>query len=216
MRIEGRIVIVGAGGHGKVVADALLKVQADVGLCFADDKATLHGTSLLGKPIVGAPGDAIIASDWFHLAIGHNAYRAAAYAALSLGKARILTIIHPGAHLSAFAELGQGVFLAAACVVAPSAKIGDGVIVNHGAVVDHDCVVDAFAHIAPAASLSGGVHVGAGALIGTGARVLPGLKIGRDAVIAAGAVVTRHVAPGECVLGVPARSKQRDKNAKEA
>ncbi len=207
MLSDSRIVIVGAGGHGKVVADALLLTLAEPILCFADDADSLWGQVLLGCPVLGSVSDVLKETDRFHLAIGSNLARMRLFKAL--GPERIATVVHPRATVSKYSELGCGVFAAAASVVAPSAKIGAAVIINHGAVVDHDCVVGDFCHIAPNASLGGFVWVGNGVLIGAGATILPGVRIGDDAVVAAGAVVTRDVGLGELVCGVPARSRMR-------
>lgn len=215
MRTDARVVIVGAGGHGKVVADALHRERPDAAFCFADDQPRLWGQTILGQEVLGRASDVLSEADWFHIAIGHNAFRAQAFEAMLAKAAAPLSIVHPSAHLSPFASVGRGAFLAAASVVAPSAKIGDAVIVNHGAIIDHDCDVGPYCHIAPGASLSGGVSLGPGVLVGTGARVLPGIRVGINAVIGAGAVVTRNVGEGEQVVGVPARNVVRERDAKK-
>ena len=160
MRTDARVVIVGAGGHGKVVADALHRERPDAAFCFADDQPRLWGQTILGQEVLGRASDVLSEADWFHIAIGHNAFRAQAFEAMLAKAAAPLSIVHPSAHLSPFASVGRGAFLAAASVVAPSAKIGDAVIVNHGAIIDHDCDVGPYCHIAPGASLSGGVSLG--------------------------------------------------------
>lgn len=202
MLFDSRIVIVGAGGQGKVVADALLSTYPAPDICFADDADALWGQVLLGCPVLGAVSDVLKTTDRFHIAIGNNQVRRHFFDAL--GTDRINTVVHPRAIVSKYSELGCGVFVAAASVVAPSAKIGTAVIINHGAVVDHDCVVGDFCHIAPNASLGGFVWVGKGVLIGAGATILPGIRIGDNAVVAAGAVVIKDVGVGELVCGVPA------------
>ncbi|MEY4564102.1 MAG: hypothetical protein RLZZ618_3379 [Pseudomonadota bacterium] len=209
MPIDARVVIVGAGGHAKVVMDALQSGDPSSQRCFADDDLARAGQLLLGCAIEGPIAKAVHAGDHFHVAIGNNPVRQRLHAQLSSAGAQARTVIHPRAVVSSHAVLGHGVFVAAAAVVAPTATVHDGVIVNHGAVVDHDCVVGAFTHIAPNATLGGGVTVGALVLIGAGATVLPGVDIGEGAVIGAGAVVVRSVPAGEIFCGVPARAARR-------
>jgi sugar O-acyltransferase (sialic acid O-acetyltransferase NeuD family) len=201
-----RWLVVGAGGHARVVMDALLLTRQNLGTFgFVDDNTLLHGHLMLGKPVMGSPSTVIFSGDNFHVAVGTNKTREHLYLT-SYGAGGVpFTVIHPLACVSSFAILGQAVFIAARAVVAPQAVVGVGVIVNHGAVLDHDCVVGDFTHIAPGATLAGGVMVGRYVLIGAGANVLPGISIGDGAVIGAGAVVRANVSPGETVIGVPAR-----------
>ncbi|MBX3625481.1 MAG: NeuD/PglB/VioB family sugar acetyltransferase [Rhizobacter sp.] len=201
--------IVGAGGHAKVVMDALAAGPQGAGeCCFADDDERLFGTRLLGCRVEGPVRQVVRASDRFHVAIGSNPVRSTLHAQLVALGALPHTVVHPGASVSVHARLGHGVFVAAGAVVAPLALIKDGVIVNHGAVVDHDCVVGAFSHVAPNAALSGGVKIGSGVLVGAGANVLPGVSVGDRAVVGAGAVVSEDVPVGAVVIGLPARQRK--------
>jgi sugar O-acyltransferase (sialic acid O-acetyltransferase NeuD family) len=192
------VVLLGAGGHAKVVYDAIGAARIDV----RDDNASLEGKAFLDTVIrtpIGTPAGAV------HIAIGDNRARAKLMA--RLGATRLLAVIHPAAAVSPHAAIAAGAFVAAGAVVAASARVGECAIINHRAVVDHDCIVGACAHVAPAATLGGAVEVGEGALIGSGAVVLPGIRIGKWAVVGAGAVVNRPVADGETVYGVPARGR---------
>ncbi len=202
-----RFVVIGAGGHAKVVMDALLRAFGDqVEAVFADDNPALAGSLLLERavqvpiPVRLAPGDRV------HVAIGDNRVRQRLAERLAAGSANLLRIVHPDASVSRFAEIDEGVFIAARAVVGPGSQVAAGTIVNHGAVVDHDCRVGAFSHVAPTATLGGGVRVGCRVLVGSGAVVRPGVVIGDDAVIGAGAVVVADVAAGVQVVGVPARA----------
>lgn len=197
--------LIGAGGHCKVVLDALLESGADLSaIRVRDGRAERAGGDLLGAPIeVPEIVDALAGHD-FHVAIGAIETRARLYAEAGAAGGRALTVRHPSARVSRFARIGDGTFVAALSVVGPSAWIGRAVIVNHGAVVDHDCEVGDFTHLAPNCSLGGGVRVGARCLIGAGAVVLPGLSIGEGVTIGAGAVVTRNVISHQTWTGVPA------------
>lgn len=197
------VLIVGAGGHAKVVLDALLLMGGFTPLVM-DDNPALNGTTLLQAEVY-APLDESKARDrYFHIAIGSNAARAKLFARFIAAGGKPLTITHPAACISAYAQIDAGAFIAAYAVVAPSARIGAGAIINHGAIVDHDCVVGANTHIAPQASLAGGVHIGEQTMIGAGANILPGLRIDARAIVGAGAVLRHDVGADAVWAGVPA------------
>ena len=197
--------VLGAGGHGRVVVDALQMLGYSSALIvIRDDKPDFSPNTLMGctveAPII--PTDGL--DGWVHAAVGSAIDREGLLQRSGISIERWLTIIHPSAAVARSATLCSGSFVAAQAVVAPCARIDVGVIVNHGAIVDHDCHVGAYTHIAPAASLGGGVHVGERVFVGAGARILPGIRIGDDAVIGAGAVVLTEVPAGQTWIGVPA------------
>jgi sugar O-acyltransferase (sialic acid O-acetyltransferase NeuD family) len=206
MLIKSPVLIVGAGGHARVVVDALVAAQPDIAVFVRDDRAALEGVPLLGRPVRTPIAWNDPGADSFHVAIGHNATRRRFFEEGMRQGRRPQTVCHPAATVSRFAEIGAGTFVAAGAVVAPGAVIGAGVILNHGAVVDHDCAVGGFSHVAPGAALGGGVRVGMEVLVGAGAVILPGRSVGDGAVIGAGAVVSRDVPAGATVAGIPARS----------
>jgi sugar O-acyltransferase (sialic acid O-acetyltransferase NeuD family) len=202
-----KILLLGAGGHAKVVLDAILaggRTRADIDV--VDDRPQLQGRDYLGGPILAR---AASTADLFHVGIGVGRVRELPFGELAAALHVPFTVLHPAAVISTFAVVGAGSFVAALAVVGPMARLGESVIVNHGAVVDHDCVVGAFTHIAPHATLGGAVQIGRRVMIGAGANVLPGVRVGDDSTIGAGAVVTRDVPSGATWVGVPAAPLSR-------
>lgn len=199
--------LIGAGGHGRVVLDALLVSGVPRDTVVVRDGRS--GTILHGRAVATPEVVAAMAGASFHVAVGHAAIRARLHqAALSID-AHPLTIRHPAAILSPDAHLGRGVLVAAGAVIAPGATLGDATIVNHGAVVDHDDRIGAFCHIAPHATLGGGVTLGDRVMIGAGAVVLPGVTIADDVTIGAGAVVLQSIGEAGTWVGNPARRLAR-------
>jgi len=199
------IVLIGSGGHGKVVLDALLAGGTSVqDVRMRDGDRERIGRLLLGIEIEGPELDPALAGLPVHVSIGSCTARARLYGLLAEAGAIPQTIVHPAAVIAASATVEPGSFVAAGAIIGPSARLGPGVIVNHNAVVDHDCIVGSWCHLSPGAILGGAVRIGEGTLVGAGATVLPGLEVGANAVIGAGAVVTRNVPPGETWLGIPA------------
>jgi sugar O-acyltransferase (sialic acid O-acetyltransferase NeuD family) len=197
------LLILGAGGHGRVVADTAM-AQGLWSAIGATDRnaARCEGELLPGVPLL-LPEVALRHAEMIHVAIGDAQGRRTE--AQACGVARLATVVHPRAAASPHARLGAGCLLAAQSVVAPGARLGLCVIVNHGAVVDHDCEVGDFGHVAPMAALGGGVHLGECVLIGAGVSVLPGLSICAGTVIGAGSVVRRNIVQAGVYAGVPAR-----------
>lgn len=196
------LLVLGAGGHGRVVADAALAQGLWAQVRATDRDPAKEGTLLLPSLRVEALADALAAGTAVHVAIGSASSRARE--ALSVARP-LATVIHPKASVSPHAVVGAGSFVAAQAVVAPGAVLGTSVIVNHGAIVDHDVHVGAFSHIAPQVALGGGVRVGERVLLGTGACVLPGVRIADDVVVGAGAVVREDIDGPGTWAGVPAR-----------
>lgn len=203
-----RFFVHGAGGHGRVVADAGRSAGHTLA-GFLDDDDARDGGLLAGAPVLSwsrfareraSLGDVAIA-----LGIGDNAARARSFErALALG-VPVLTLVHARAVVAPSARVGEGTVIMAAAVINPDADVGRGVIVNTAAVVEHDVVLGDFVHLSPNAALGGAVEVGALAHVGLGASVIPCVKIGARARVGAGAAVIRDVPPHLTVAGVPAR-----------
>ena len=205
MSIES-LLIVGAGGHAKVVVDAIRSASCGkISLQMCDDNVALENLILMGLPIITPVARAVESMEAFHVAIGHNEFRLRlAEYCLQAGLA-YHTIVHPTSAVASSTELGAGCFIAAHAVVAPMAELNEGCIINHGAVVDHDCVIGRYSHIAPNATLGGEVRLGENVLIGAGTNVLPGVVIGDNCVVGAGAVVLHDLPANATYVGMPAR-----------
>lgn len=197
------LLLLGAGGHGRVVADAALREGRWRGVSATDRDAARCLRELLPGVPAALPEVSLPVATAVHVAIGNSQAREAETQAV--GIQRLATVIHPDASVSAHARIGAGCFIAARSVIAPQATLGIGVIVNHGAVVDHDVEVGDFCHVGPNATLGGNVRLGKRVLIGAGASVLPGVSICDDATIGAGAVVNASIAGKGVYAGVPAR-----------
>jgi sugar O-acyltransferase (sialic acid O-acetyltransferase NeuD family) len=200
------LVVLGAGGHAKVVIDAARSAGVRLQAVLDDDPAKQSG-QFLGVPIKGdcASWASLIGAPCFVVAVGRNGTRARLQQAIEADGREIAVIRHPFTAVASSAFLGGGTVVLAGAVINTDTRLGRGVIVNTGATVDHDCLVDDWVHIAPGVALCGEVRVGEGTLLGVGARVLPGVKIGRRCVVGAGAVVHRDLADNVRVVGVPAR-----------
>jgi len=201
-----RLLIVGAGGHGAVVAEAAAESSHWDKIQFLDDK--LVGSQVLGFSVVATTGDMVDQLDdstELIVALGNNVHRLELLNAASKSGAGLATVIHPAAQISRSALTGGGCAVFAGVVVNARAKIGLGAILNTGATVDHDCVIGDGVHISPGANLAGEVTVGDRSWIGIGASVREGVTIGCDSIVAAGAAVIADVADGTTVGGVPAR-----------
>ena len=202
-----KLLIVGAGGHGKVVAEAAAKMGGWSAIAFLDDKApplsAIHDWPVLG-PLEQAeelfpeyPDCAV--------AIGDNALRLELLKKyLKLGYS-LPPIIHPESSVGTFVSLGVGCVVFARTVINPDSNIGDGCILNTGVIVDHDCDLGEGVHLAPGVNLAGGVCVGRRSLIGIGSSVIPQIVIGENVIVAAGSVVTKDIGDNCMVAGVPAK-----------
>lgn len=209
-----RVLIVGAGGHGQVVADILLSISRQGGrlepVGYVDDDVRLLGVARLGLPVLGVVAKAIeIDHAAAIVAIGGNDVRRRIYRNLAAREERFATAIHPSAILGRSVEIGSGTVICAGVVVNPGSFVGSNAILNTGCVVEHHCTIADHTHIAPGVCMGGEVSIGAGSLVGIGAVILPGVRIGEACVVGAGAVVTRDLADGVTAVGAPARTMRR-------
>lgn len=200
------VIILGAGGHAKVVVDILVSSRAEL-LGFLDDNPTIWNTKVLGFPVLGKISDSSNhESSRLIVGIGDNLRRREIVERLgAFADGRWQSAIHPSAVVAASAHIGVGSVVMAGAVINPDAVIGNHAIINTGATVDHDCQIGDYVHVAPGVHLAGGVLVGENTLIGIGAAVIPYRSIGASAVIGAGAVVVDDIPDRVTAMGVPAR-----------
>jgi UDP-perosamine 4-acetyltransferase len=195
-----KLLVVGAGGHAKVVLDAARAAGFDI--------AGVVGTRSDKKEVAGHPVtlDAnSVRADGFIVAIGDNRARARVFGEYVGMGLRPITVIHPSTTLAETVSVGAGTFVAAGVVVNSDAVIGDNAILNTSCVVEHDVVVGDHALIGPNSSLCGAVRIGDGVLVGAGCTARPMISIGSWAVCGAGSVVVSDVPPATVCFGVPAR-----------
>jgi len=204
------VVVIGGGGHCRVLLDALrLSGREVLGICEKDP--TLFGDRIRGIPILGTD-DEISRFECSDVelvnaigSVGSTALRAALFCKFRGLGYRFATVIHPSVIIASDVTMDEGVQVMAGAIVQTGSHIGMNSIINTRVSIDHDCVIGTDAHLAPGVTLSGCVRVGSGVHIGTGAIVIQGIEIGRNSIIGAGSVVLRDVAEAIKVFGVPAR-----------
>lgn len=206
------VVIVGAGGHGRVILDVLLSAGREV-LGFLDDGPSMQGTEVRGAAVLGGLERALdLARERgaaFVVGIGDNVVRGRVVRRLQEWGLPIASAVHPGAIVAADARVGPGVVVMPGAVVNTGSVLGLAAVVNTRASLDHDNELMEGAHVMPGATLAGAVIVGRYATVGSGAVVLPGVRIGDNAYVGAGAVALEDVSAGAVVVGAPARFLKR-------
>jgi len=200
-----QVVIVGAGGHGRVVADVLVS-QGAVIRGFIDPNVET-GCNVGGHTVLG-DDTWLNANPNSFVSVGIGAtkdvtLRESVYR--SLADHRVVGCIHSTAVIGTAARIHSTAQILAGSVVNHSAFIGENVVVYTGSIVEHDCVISAHTYLSPRVTLCGGARIGSRVFIGAGALVLPNVEIGDGAIIAAGAVVTEDVDANRTVMGVPAK-----------
>jgi sugar O-acyltransferase (sialic acid O-acetyltransferase NeuD family) len=195
------VVVIGAGGHGKVVVSALLEAGINVRGIFDDDEKK-WGLEVLGVPVCGPVSEAEQHGDFAILGIGGNEMRKRLAESLNL---RWRTIIHPRAWVHPSVLLGEGSVAFAGAIIQPDTAVGNHVIVNTGALIDHDCEIGDYVHIAPGTKLAGQVKLEEGVFLGIGSSAIPGVSVGAWTTVGAGAAVVNDLPANVTAVGVPAR-----------
>ncbi|MBI1825104.1 MAG: acetyltransferase [Planctomycetes bacterium] len=205
-----RCVIVGCGGHGRVVLDILGQAAKYDVLGFIDSNPAALGHRVDGLEVLGRPDDLRDIRDRLSVphaivAIGHNGVRRALADRLENWGFELINAIHPSANLARNVSLGRNIVIAAGALVCAHCQIGDSVILNTGCIIDHESLIGTATHVCPGARIAGRVMIESGAFVGIGATVIQSIRVGYEAVVGAGAVVIEDVAPMSTVVGVPAR-----------
>ncbi|GMB01705.1 acetyltransferase [Pelosinus sp. IPA-1] len=204
------VIIVGAGGHAKVVIDMLRGSSVEI-IGATDSNPEKMNTYVLGIPVIGTdevilhykPEQIFLVNGMG--SVGLPAIRREIFDYFKTLDYSFATVIHPSAIVASEVIFGEGVHIMAGAVIQPGCHIGSNSIINTAVSVDHDCRIGSHVHLAPGVTLSGGVEIGDGVHIGTGAIMIQGIKIGGNSVVGAGAVVIKNVAEDTKVIGVPAR-----------
>lgn len=213
-----KIIIIGHGGHSKVIADIILTNPKNKIVGYLDDKYKeiyfvknqVHGPTLWAKVIAKYYEDIK-----FIFGIGDNKVRQSIVRNLDLPIEYYATITHPTATISSSVKIGYGTVVMPNVVLNADAIVGNHCILNSGSVVEHDCVIDNFVHVCPNSTLTGSVHLAEGVLSGAGSTILPRVKIGEWATIGAGATVTQSIPPYCTAVGIPAKVKSYNQNSVE-
>ena len=196
------LAILGAGGHGKVVAETA-ELQGWEKIAFFDDAYPKKQST--GKwSIQGSGSDLILAQsqfDFIHVAIGENHLRNQKIQMLDQSK--LTSIVHPTANISPSAKIEKGAAIFSNATVNADVTVGTGSILNSGSIVEHDCNLVKFVHICPGATLGGNVVIGENSLIGINASVIPNILIGKNVVIGAGSAVISDIPNFSVAAGVP-------------
>lgn len=195
-----KLTIIGASGHGKVVAEIASLCGYD-DIEFLDDNESL--SSCGSWSVVGKTDKAIEVNNDIFVAIGNDAIRKRII--VKLGNKKFPVLIHPSAIVSGDVKLGYGTFVMAGAVINPGVTVGKGCIINTSSSVDHDCVIGDYVHVSVGVHLSGTVTVGDGTWIGAGATVSNNVNICGGCMIGAGAVVVKDIDEVGTYVGVPAR-----------
>lgn len=200
--------ILGASGHGKVIADIAEALGKWESIYFFDD-AFPEKTSLGRYKIIGDT-EALLKNHQGHnvvVGIGNNDIRRMKHRILAEHNVSFATLIHPSAVVSNSASIGVGTVVMPRAVINSDSWIGISCIINTSSVVEHDCKINNFAHLSPNACLGGQVNVGEAAWVGLGSSIKHLVSIGDNATVGVGAAVVKNVVAHDVVVGVPAKSK---------
>lgn len=199
------LLILGAGGHGKVVADIALRMNRWQHIGFIDDNECIETDMTL--EVIGRPSDVLTYMDKadFVVAIGNNTIRENIQEKLESIGASIATLIHPSAIIGKDVSIGKGTVVMAGAVINCSTKIGKGCIINTSCSLDHDNLIEDYVHISPGSNLAGTVKVGRSSWIGIGSVISNNITICNSCIVGAGSVVIRCINESGTYVGVPVK-----------
>ena len=201
--MDKKIILIGASGHGKVVAD-IAKKNGYTDISFLDDDKQIEFCG--AYPVIGKCSDAKKYKDYcFVVSIGNCSIRQKIQMQLEENELNVVSLFHPSAIIADDVEIGRGTVVMAGAVINSGACIGNGCIVNTCSSVDHDCTLNDFVHVSVGAHIAGTVTIGERTWIGAGATVNNNLEIVGDCMIGSGAVVVSNIAESGTYIGVPAK-----------
>lgn len=199
------LIIIGAGGHGKVVAEVALRMKKWSKVAFLDDNT--NNIELMETKVIGKSKDIdkyIVDADFF-VAIGNNLVREKIQNELKSKGATLPVLIHPDAVIGYQVTIGEGTIIMAGVTINCCTKIGKGCIINTGATLDHDDILEDFVHISPGVHVAGNVSIGKKTWIGIGSCIINNVTITKECTVGAGAVVINNIIEAGTYVGVPAR-----------
>ena len=206
-----KVLIIGAGGHAKVVVDILLeqKKYEVVGFVDRDSEKEYRGIKVIGQ-------DEELSLFYKNgirkvfVALGSNKIRKKLQIECKNIGFDIINIISSRATISPTVKLGNGIVIMDGAIVHADAVVKDGCIINTNASVDHDCCIDEYTHIAPGTAISGYTAVGRECFIGTGCSIIDGITIGDHVTVGAGGVVVKDIIDSGIAVGIPAKIKKKN------
>ncbi len=213
-KTKDKLLIIGASGHGKVVADIAISMHNWQYIAFLDDNVDIQPP--LGMDVIGRSSEAsrYIAEYDVIVAIGDNKIREKVQTQLEEAGANIPVLIHPCAVIGEQVEVGTGTVVMAGVVINCSSRVGSGCIVNTGATIDHDNILEAYVHLSPGVHTGGNVGIGKGTWLGVGSAVINNINITGGCIIGAGAVVIGDIKEAGTYIGIPAKKLVVQKPAK--
>lgn len=207
--MKDRLLIIGASGHGKVVADIAIKMNKWKRIDFLDDDESIKES--MGLKVIGKSADALIYiedADIF-VGVGNNTIREKIQERLEVLGANIPILVHSNAIIGVQVELGVGTVIMAGVVINCCTKVGKGCIINTGSTLDHDNIIEDYVHISPGCNLAGKVKVGKGSWLGIASVMSNNVNICSECMVGAGSVVVKDITEPGTYVGVPARSVYR-------
>lgn len=207
--MKNKLLIIGASGHGKVVADIAIKMNKWKIISFLDDDKDIKTS--MGLEVIGKVSDYGKFIDEFEVfvAIGNNEVRQKIIEKLEISGASIPILAHPSAIIGLEVELNLGTVIMAGSIINCASRIGKGCIINTGVTVDHDSQIDDYVHLSPGVNIAGNVFIGKGTWLGIQSTVSNNLKITSGCIIGAGAVVIRDIDEAGTYVGVPVRGVKK-------
>lgn len=203
--MKNKLIIIGASGHGKVVADIAIKMNKWQSIAFLDDDESIKTSMEL--EVIGKTADAFTYKEEadFFVAIGNNATREKVQEKLIEEGLNVVSLIHPNSVIGTDVEIGIGSVVMAGVVINSSSRIGKGCIVNTSSSLDHDNVIKDYVHISPGVMTAGSVEIGKSTWLGIGSVVINNVNICSGCKVGAGAVVVKDITEPGTYVGVPVR-----------